>query len=311
MKSTFNTASLLFLTLAFASMLLSGRTFSIEVSNTVSKAPLTPPSKAKATTNAVQVTTADEIEWGYLNPLRGALSPGAADLWGDRTTNTATGMLVRFKKGFESPPHIHNITYRGIVIDGLLHNDDPTSQKMWMPAGSFWTQPAGENHTTAANADTNMIYLEIDAGPYLVKPANAQFDNGERPLNLHRDNIVWLSSSDLHNIDAEGVQSTYVWGTTTKGSTTAKNGSVSMNGSMIKLPAGFNGSIISKAPEFRAVVIAGSIEYGKADKRPAQTLRPGSYVESTGNITHGIENKSNAEAIVYIRTNAGYTITSG
>ncbi|WP_411184826.1 hypothetical protein [Photobacterium rosenbergii] len=29
------------------------------------------------------------MEWGYLNPLRGALSPGAADLWGDRTEDTA------------------------------------------------------------------------------------------------------------------------------------------------------------------------------------------------------------------------------
>ena len=50
-----------------------------------------------------------------------------------------------------------------------------------MPTGSFWTQPAGEDHTTAANADTNLIYLEIDSGPYLVKPSSYKFDNGERP----------------------------------------------------------------------------------------------------------------------------------
>ncbi|EKO3803681.1 TPA: DUF4437 domain-containing protein [Vibrio harveyi] len=118
----------------------------------------------------------------YLNPLRGVLSLGAANLWGDRTTGTATGMLVRFNKGFESPPHIHNITYRGIVIDGLMHNDDPTSAKMWRPTGSFWTQPAGEDHTTAANGDINLTSLEIDADPYLVKPSKEQFNNGERPL---------------------------------------------------------------------------------------------------------------------------------
>lgn len=62
----------------------------------------------------VKVVPADDVEWGYLNPLRGVLSPGAADLWGDRTTDSATGMLVRFKQGFESPPHIHNITF-GLV----------------------------------------------------------------------------------------------------------------------------------------------------------------------------------------------------
>lgn len=94
-----------------------------------------------------------ELNWGYLNPLRGKNSPGAANLWGDRTKDTATGMLVRFNKGFVSPPHIHNISYRGIVIEGLMHNDDPSAEKMWMLAGSFWTQPAGENHITAANGE--------------------------------------------------------------------------------------------------------------------------------------------------------------
>lgn len=57
-----------------------------------------------------KVTPANKVKWGYLNPLRGEQSPGAADMWGDRTADTPTGMLVRFKKGFESPPHIHNIT---------------------------------------------------------------------------------------------------------------------------------------------------------------------------------------------------------
>ncbi|GAB3476738.1 DUF4437 domain-containing protein [Marinomonas epiphytica] len=159
-----------------------------------------------------KVVAADNIEWGYLNPLRGKLSPGAADLWERRTSDTATGMLVRFNKGFESPPHIHNITYRGIVIDGLMHNDAPNATKMWMPQGSFWTQPAGEDHTTAANGENNLIYLEIDSGPYLVQPSAEKFDNGECPLNLHTDNIVWLNKNDLHNINAEGVQSTFVWG---------------------------------------------------------------------------------------------------
>lgn len=261
---------------------------------------------AFAAQNNVKVITADEIKWGYLNPLRGALSPGAADLWGDRTSNIATGMLVRFKKGFESPPHIHNITYRGIVIEGLLHNDDPTSQKMWMPTGSFWTQPAGENHTTAANAQKNMIYLEIESGPYLVKPANQQFDNGERPLNLHRDNIVWLNSSNLHSIEAKGVQSTYLWGNTLEKNTQKKNGS------MIKLPAGFKGTITSAASEFKAVMIAGAIEYRVAGSEKAQTLQPASYVESiaepAGTTTHHVANHTNADAIVYIRTNTPYTV---
>jgi len=91
-------------------------------------------SPAFAQQSTSKVVAASNIDWGYLNPLRGDKSPGAADLWGNRTTDTATGMLVRFKKGFESPPHIHNITYRGIVIEGQMHNDDPVAEKMWIIA---------------------------------------------------------------------------------------------------------------------------------------------------------------------------------
>ncbi|GAL10262.1 hypothetical protein JCM19233_1239 [Vibrio astriarenae] len=234
---------------------------------------------------------------GLPQPFAWCAEPGAADLWGDRTTDTATGMLVRFNKGFESPPHIHNITYRGIVIDGLMHNDDPTAAKMWMPTGSFWTQPAGEDHTTAANGENNLIYLEIDAGPYLVQPSAEAFDNGERPLNLHTNNIVWLGSSDLHDINVEGVQATYVWGNAAE-----------MNGSMIKLPSGFDGSINTQAPEFRAVIISGDVEYRSEDAKKETHLAAGSYIESTGNFTHHIINDSENEVTIYIRTSDKYQV---
>ncbi|MDU0356075.1 DUF4437 domain-containing protein [Paraglaciecola aquimarina] len=265
------------LTLALATALLSSPTFAADT--------------------ASKVVAASDIKWGYLNPLRGDKSPGAADLWGDRTTDTATGMLVRFKQGFESPPHIHNITYRGIVIEGQMHNDDPNAEKMWMPTGSFWTQPAGEDHTTAANTATNLIYLEIDSGPYLVKPSTEKFDNGERPLNLHRDNIVWLNDSDLNDINVDGVQTTYVWGSTAK-----------MNGSMLKLPAGFAGKITTDAKEFRAVVIAGTLEYHSKEQQKSQNLSPGSYLESTGKFTHSFANQGDTAATIYIRTNSKYQV---
>ena len=244
-----------------------------------------------------KVVAADDIEWGYLNPLRGDKSPSAADLWGDRTKDTATGMLVRFNKGFESPPHIHNITYRGIVIEGAMHNDDPSAGKMWMPAGSFWTQPAGEDHTTAANGSANLIYLEIDSGPYLVQPSNEHFDNGERPLNLHKDNIVWLNSGELHDITAAGVSSTYLWGS-----------SGDMNGSMVKLPAGFKGTIGTRASEFRAVVIAGDVDYQSVEVTSPISLSAGSYVESTGTFNHQLVNEGQQEATIYIRTDSAYRV---
>lgn len=158
------------------------------------------------------VIATDNIEWGLLNPLRGDASPKAADLWGDRTQNKATGMLVKFNKGFSSPPHIHNITYRGVVIEGLMHNDDPRAETMWLPSGSFWIQPAGESHITAANGQENLIYLEIDSGPYLVLPVAEAFDNGERPINIDKRNLVWLDAQDVQWLEAGKVQIAYLWG---------------------------------------------------------------------------------------------------
>ena len=93
---------------------------------------------------------------------------------------------------------------------------------------------------------TNLIYLEIDEGPYLVQPSKEHFDNGERPVNLHVDNMVWLQESDLVNIAANDVSATYLWGDTNN-----------VYGTLVKLPKGFEGSITSSGDEFKAVVIQG------------------------------------------------------
>lgn len=239
-----------------------------------------------------EVVTAEEVNWGYLNPLRGDKSPGAADLWGDRSKDVATGMLVRFKKGFSSPPHIHNISYRGIVIKGAMHNDDPTAEHMWLPTASYWTQPAGEDHITAANEQSNMIYLEIDSGPYLVKPSDQHFDNGERPVNIHATNLVWLNSQDSALIDGNNLQVSYLW---------KKSGSAPLEGLMIKVAAGANLTINSESKEFRAVVIQGRGQYQSDELTTAASLNPGSYFSSTGQFTHQLTTLE--PTTIYIRSN--------
>lgn len=99
--------------------------------------------------NSALVMTS-EVEWAQLNPAHGDKSPQAATLWGDRNGPEPTGFLLKPMDGFMSPPHIHNVACRGVVITGLIHNDDPGAKVMWMPAGSFWTQPAETVHITAA-----------------------------------------------------------------------------------------------------------------------------------------------------------------
>ncbi|WP_370978314.1 DUF4437 domain-containing protein [Agaribacterium sp. ZY112] len=242
--------------------------------------------------NDHSVIAMENIEWGLLNPLRGDASPRAADLWGDRTKDMATGMLVKFKKGFSSPPHIHNITYRGVVIEGLMHNDDPMAEKMWLPSGSFWTQPAGESHITAADGQDNLIYLEINSGPYLVLSAEKAFDNGERPINVDERNLIWLDAKDVKWFDNSKVQIAYLWGK-----------SHSANGSFIKLPAGFKGTI-QNTDGLKAVVVRGAATHQWANEKTKTELLPSSFFSSKVKGVHKINVET--ETVLYINSNGRY-----
>jgi hypothetical protein len=246
------------------------------------------PSKADEHT----IISTDNIEWGLLNPLRGDASPRAADLWGDRTKDIATGMLVKFNKGFASPPHIHNISYRGVVIEGAMHNDDPSAEKMWLPAGSFWTQSAGESHITAADARENLIYLEIDSGPYLVLPAKNAFDNGERSINVDKQNLVWRDAKDIHWLAGNKVKIAYLWGTPELA-----------NGSFIKLPAGFKGTIEN---ELKAVVVKGQAAYQWRNEKAKTDLSPSSFFSSKTTGKHVIE--AETELILYVNSTGRYSV---
>lgn len=128
----------------------------------------------------------------------------AGTLWGDRNGNEPTGYLLKPKDGFSSPPHIHNVSYRAVVISGLLHNDDPDAESMWMPKGSFWTQPKGQVHITGAKGEAPLAYVEIEEGPYLVFPAKDAFQSQESPVNVDKSNLVWLDASDVSWVDQSG-----------------------------------------------------------------------------------------------------------
>lgn len=233
-----------------------------------------------------------DIEWSPLNPARGDNSPLAGNIWGDRTTEGATGFLVQFKKGFSSPPHIHNVTYRGIVLSGEVHNDDPEAANMWMPAGSYWTQPAGEAHITSAAGDFNMAYIEIQNGPYLVKPTDQAFDNGERPINMEASNVPWMRGDEIKWVKNEEVSIARLW----------NDPSGELVTSLIKLPAGFTGFIDSQAEDFKAIVIKGTLSY------EGKQLQPGSYIGSTGIATHTISNRTDQPIFIYVRAIGAYAL---
>ena len=241
----------------------------------------------------VKIILASEVNWEPLNPSRGEKSPRAGTLWGDRNGAVPTGFLAKFKDGFSSPPHIHNTTYRAVVISGLIHNNDPAAAHMWMPVGSFWTQPKGEVHITAAKGKRNIALVEIDKGPYLVKPIEEAFDSGERPINIHASNLVWLDlprASESH----DNPKIAYLWGQQVNNDS---------NGTFIKLPAGFKGKIHSKGSTFHAVLITGQLQHQKAVNK---TLNSGGYFGSKGDTVHKVI--SNSETVIYVRTNGKFTI---
>ena len=254
----------------------------------------TAPEPAAKSTSEVVLTS--EVKWTPLNPLRGDNSPKAGTLWGDpdRKFPVATGFLVKFADGFSSPPHIHNITYRGVVISGLVHNDDPNAAKMWMPTGSFWTQPAGEVHITAAKGTDTLAYIEIEEGPYLVLPAEKAFDSGERPVNVDKSNIVWLDASDITWIDqpgmpasANGPKVAFLWGNPQDDQ---------LNGTLVKLPAGFTGKIRNHGSTFHAVVIQGRPKHRVPGETDIKTMEPGSYFSSKVESAHHVSPEAGEES---------------
>ncbi len=243
-----------------------------------------------------KVLLSSEIEWEKLNPARGDQSPQAGTLWGDRKGEVATGFLAKFVDGFSSPPHIHNATYRAVVIKGRIHNDDPEATMMWMPPGSFWTQPQGESHITAAKGEENIALVEIDKGPYLVKPIEEAFDNGERPINIDASNIVWLNNDKTNWVDSKSkAELSFLW----------NDGN--SKGLFVKLPKTFNGIMKTDGTVVHAVVIKGGLEYTLPQNQETKVLDEGSSFSSTDKTIHTLST-INYEVILYIRTNGSIKI---
>lgn len=232
-----------------------------------------------------------DVKWQQLNPLRGDKSPKAGALWGKRTGPGPAGFLVKFVDGFSSPPHIHNVAYRGVVISGLIHNDDPKAEAMWMPKGSFWTQPAGGVHITAAKGKTNIAYIEVEDS-FGVLPAKQAFASNEKPINVDVTNIVWLDPAGMKS-PARGFKVAYLWGKPQAGH---------LNGTLIKLPAGFIGKVNNRGSKFRAVVIQGKL------KLKGKLMDPGSTFGSKEKSVHSVSCKSGTNCILYTRMKGRYAV---
>ncbi|MEL6593750.1 MAG: DUF4437 domain-containing protein [Bacteroidota bacterium] len=192
------------------------------------------------------------------------------------------------------------------MIEGLFHNDDPDAANLWMSAPSFWTQPAGEVHITSAKGENLLALVEIDHAPYLVQPPEEAFDNGERPINQTPDNIIWLDASEISWLNpsdqtqATASQIAFLWGKPQQGENF---------GSFLKLPAGFEGEIMSHAASFQAVLVQGPADYRIPAEGADQRLENGSYFHSLNPARHLIKATAKQDVILYIRANGFYQVT--
>ena len=255
---------------------------------------------------ATEIVKFSDVTYQPLNPARGDAAPQAGVLWGDIAKDVPTGAIIKFGENFSSPPHIHNITYRGIVIEGAVHNDDPDAANMWMGPGSFWSQPAGEPHITSAAAEGGAtIFLEILEGPYLVRPTEEAFDNHELPVNLDSSNVVWLSTDDVTWIDQPAAkdntaapQLAYLWGETSAN-----------NATFLKIPAGTSGTLESNAGLLRAVTISGKTDLTVPEGSTESDLVPGSYFSSETGGSYDLSCQIEDDCMLYVRAEGKYTFT--
>ena len=249
--------------------------------------------------STVEIKLSSDIVWEKLNPARGDKSPQAGTIWGDRKGTAATGFLAKFIDGFSSPPHIHNVTYRAVVIHGAIHNDDPGAANMWMGPGSFWTQPKGEPHITSAKGEENVAYVEIDSGPYLVRPVREAFDKGERPVNIDASNILWLNADKSEWIDDQSkAELSFLW---------KRKDDSNLMGLFVKFPSGFSGTLKTSGSIMKAIVIQGNVDYSMPSSQEIRGLDAGSMFSSSAKEEHKLH--TSIESILYIRTNGQIQIS--
>lgn len=241
-------------------------------------------------TGTCRVIPVEDVEFTKLNPARGDASPLAGTVWGDRQGPVATGFLFRPVDGFESPPHIHNVTYRGVVIRGEVHNAHPTAPTTWMPAGSFWTQPKGQVHITSARGDDTLAYIEIDEGPYLVWPKEDRFEVAERSVNVDASNLVWTDVDDVLARSGDGPRVATLW---SRGD---------LRGVMLELGQGDVRRLRSDG-DLHAVVVRGTLLHRTAEESETARLRPGSAFLSTGAVDHRLTVEDEPVAL-YLRTSS-------
>ncbi len=87
-------------------------------------------------------------------------------LWGNASKGRY-GSITRFVKGTFVSWHTHPHDIKVVVISGTLLYDNGSGEKRLGP-GSFLQERSSIKHTTAAAADSDLVFFEDGAGPFAV-----------------------------------------------------------------------------------------------------------------------------------------------
>jgi len=79
-------------------------------------------------------------------------------------------------------------------------------------------------------------------------------------------------------------------------------GADELSGSMLKLPAGFAGTLMSEGSDFKAVTIQGQLEHRVDGLQAVTTLPAGGYFGSNEGVEHSLICDLQSECLLYIRT---------
>lgn len=128
------------------------------------------PAKAKAAPKLV-VWGADELKW--IDPKDSPPGVQLAVLWGNPEKG-AHGAEHKFPGGFEAPLHHHTSAYKGVVISGTLVVTPDGGAAKSLPAGSYFSVPGGNKHTTKCEGASGCVIFIEAAGKWDVVMENAK-----------------------------------------------------------------------------------------------------------------------------------------
>ncbi|PWJ59169.1 uncharacterized protein DUF4437 [Dyadobacter jejuensis] len=126
----------------------------------------------------------------------------------------------------------------------------------------------------------------------MVKPINEAFDDGQRPINIHASNVVWLDYKNTSWVSSKS-----------KAEISFLLNDHEYKSLFVKLPKGYIGTFETNGSILHSVVIQGQLSYDMPQGQETKVLDAGSYFGSTENATHKVKNISNGATMLYIRTN--------